>query len=56
MTTSNHNSSIVQVVDKETIRTLASLPRENQVFVKGIILGLCNQVAPAQHVAQQARP
>lgn len=46
MTTYNRNAPIIQAVDKETIRTLASLPFEKQTFVKGIILGLSNQGVP----------
>ncbi len=52
MTTTNSNVPIIQAVDKETIRTLASLPYENQVFVKGVILGLCNQVTPTPPAGQ----
>jgi len=55
MTTTNCNVPIIQAVDKETICTLAALPHENQVFVKGVILGLYNQ-APTPPAAQQARP
>jgi len=54
MTANKCNTPIIQAVDKETIRTLASLPRENQMFIKGIILGLYNQPAPS--AGQQARP
>lgn len=41
--TNNGNTQLIQGVDKEMIRTLASLSFEKQTFVKGIILGLCNQ-------------
>lgn len=55
MTTNNRNAPIIQAVDKETIRKLVSLPHENQVLVKGFVLGLCNQ-APTPPTAQQPRP
>ncbi len=56
ITTNTHNDPIIQDLDRDTIRVLASLPHETQVFVKGVILGLYNQVAPTLPAAQQARP
>ncbi len=52
MTTNSRNDPIIQAVDKETICTMASLPFEKQVFVKGVILGLCSQAD--LHAAAQA--
>lgn len=53
MTICNGNAPLVQPVDEETIRTLASLPVEKQALVKGFILGLCSRVAqPASRQVQ----
>ncbi len=53
MTTNTRDDPIIQAVDKDTIHVLASLPHENQVLVKGIIIGLYNQVAPTLPAAQR---